>query len=82
MLRPGRTTIQGEINSIKLSMNLNTQSADINVNPSHRLADIVGTMIAMLTLVLPLFVIAHYSSVDFENPNLQSMNYNLNGNRK
>jgi len=30
--------------------------------PTQRLADIVGTMIALVTLTLPLFVIAHYSS--------------------
>lgn len=29
---------------------------------SHRLADIVGTAIALLTLTLPLWIIAHYSS--------------------
>ncbi|HEY9779156.1 MAG TPA: hypothetical protein V6D09_03310 [Leptolyngbyaceae cyanobacterium] len=28
----------------------------------HRLADIVGTAIAVLTLTLPLFAIGHYSS--------------------
>lgn len=62
-------------------MNSNTQSADINHHPSHPLADVVGTIIAMLTLVLPLFVIAHYSSADMGNPDLQSMNYRLENNR-
>ena len=63
-------------------MNLNTQSADINDHPSHPVADVVGTIIAMLTLVLPLFVIAHYSSTNIENPNLQSMNYKLDNHKK
>lgn len=30
--------------------------------PPHKLADFVGTLIAVLTLTLPLFIIAHYSS--------------------
>ncbi|BAZ04242.1 hypothetical protein NIES3974_08740 [Calothrix sp. NIES-3974] len=63
-------------------MNSNTQSADINVHRTHRLADVVGTMIAMLTLVLPLFVTAYYSSLNIENPNLQSMNYKLENHQK
>ncbi|MBF2065678.1 MAG: hypothetical protein IGS39_14835 [Calothrix sp. C42_A2020_038] len=46
-------------------MNSNSQSANADTS-SHRLADIVGTFIAILTLALPLFVIAHYSSSDVE----------------
>ncbi|MEH2324106.1 MAG: hypothetical protein V7K32_11120 [Nostoc sp.] len=42
-------------------MNSNSQSANTDTY-SQRLADIVGTAIAMLTLTLPVFVIAHYSS--------------------
>jgi hypothetical protein len=46
-------------------MNSNSQSANVDTS-SHRLADIVGTFIAILTLALPLFVIAHYSSNNAE----------------
>ncbi|BDA66587.1 hypothetical protein RIVM261_054040 [Rivularia sp. IAM M-261] len=46
-------------------MNSNSQSANVD-SSSHRLADIVGTFIAILTLGLPLFVIAHYSSNNVE----------------
>lgn len=38
-----------------------SQSVNVRENTSHRLADIVGTAIALLTLTLPLLVIAHYS---------------------
>jgi hypothetical protein len=48
-------------------MNSNSQSANVDVDtPPHRLADIVGTLIAILTLGLPMFVIAHYSSNNVE----------------
>lgn len=43
-------------------MNSDTQSVNSNDMYSHRLADIVGTVIGLLTLTLPLFIIAHYSS--------------------
>jgi len=43
--------------------------------PSQRLADIVGTVIALVTLTLPLFVIAHYSSDSVEV--LQQITYPL-----
>ncbi|NJK27888.1 MAG: hypothetical protein HC925_04280 [Coleofasciculaceae cyanobacterium SM2_3_26] len=33
--------------------------------PSHKLAEIAGTCIALLTLTLPLFAIAHYSADRF-----------------
>ncbi|MBW4663701.1 MAG: hypothetical protein KME01_05775 [Chroococcus sp. CMT-3BRIN-NPC107] len=39
-------------------------SSTPSANPSrstHRLADILGTAIALLTLTLPLWVIGHYS---------------------
>lgn len=39
-----------------------SQSANSSERYSHRLADIVGTAIALLTLTLPLLAIAHYSS--------------------
>ncbi|NDJ24596.1 hypothetical protein GS682_23720 [Nostoc sp. B(2019)] len=56
-------------------MNSNSQSANAYTY-SHRLADIVGTAIALLTLTLPVFVIAHYSSPDVQN-NQQPLTYNL-----
>lgn len=40
-------------------------SSTPSANPprsTHRLADILGTAIALLTLTMPLWVIAHYSS--------------------
>lgn len=43
-------------------MNSDSQSAKPPDTYSHRLADIVGTLIAVVTLTLPVFVIAHYSS--------------------
>ncbi|KYC38185.1 hypothetical protein WA1_38225 [Scytonema hofmannii PCC 7110] len=43
-------------------MNSNSQSVNQSDTYSHRLADIVGTGIGLLTLTLPLFIIAHYSS--------------------
>jgi hypothetical protein len=47
-------------------MTSNSQSANAQTY-SHRLADIVGTIIAMLTLTLPLFVIGHYSDNGIES---------------
>ena len=57
-------------------MNLNSQSANSSDTYSQRLADIVGTLIALITLTLPVFIIAHYSSVNVEN-NQPSLTYNL-----
>lgn len=37
-------------------------SANSSDNPSSRWAEFMGAVIALLTLTLPLFVIAHYSS--------------------
>ncbi|MEH1795753.1 MULTISPECIES: hypothetical protein [unclassified Nostoc] len=48
-------------------MNSNSQSANSTDTYSQRLADIVGTAIALLTLTLPVFVIAHYSSTNVQN---------------
>jgi lipopolysaccharide/colanic/teichoic acid biosynthesis glycosyltransferase len=48
-------------------MNSNSQSANSTDTYSQRLADIVGTAIALLTLTLPVFVIAHYSSTNAQN---------------
>lgn len=57
-------------------MNLNSQSANSSDTYSQRLADIVGTLIALITLILPVFIIAHYSSANVENSQ-PSLNYNL-----
>ncbi|MBD2197176.1 MULTISPECIES: hypothetical protein [Calothrix] len=56
-------------------MNSNSQSANTDTY-SHRLADIVGTAIALLTLTLPVFVIAHYSSTNLPY-NQPSLTYSL-----
>jgi hypothetical protein len=55
-------------------MNLNSQSANSSDTYSQRLADIVGTAIALITLILPIFIIAHYSSPNVEN-NQPSLNH-------
>lgn len=39
-----------------------TPSANSSARSSHRLADIIGTAIALLTLTLPVWVIVHYSA--------------------
>lgn len=57
-------------------MTSNSQSANAETY-SHRLADIVGTIIAMLTLTLPLFVIGHYSSNGIESSSQQPVTYSL-----
>ncbi|WP_341525676.1 hypothetical protein WKK05_24260 [Nostoc sp. UHCC 0302] len=57
-------------------MNSNSQSTNSADTYSHRLADIVGTAIALLTLTLPVFVIAHYSTRDVQN-NRPAMTYNI-----
>ncbi|MCC5659304.1 hypothetical protein LC608_20455 [Nostoc sp. XA010] len=58
-------------------MNSNSQSANTDTY-SQRLADIVGTAIALLTLILPVFVIGHYSSTDVPN-NQQPLVQNFKG---
>ncbi|MEA5620255.1 hypothetical protein VB711_20740 [Cronbergia sp. UHCC 0137] len=57
-------------------MNPNSQSANSPDTYSQPLADIVGTAIALLTLILPVFVISHYSSPDVQN-NQQPLTYHL-----
>jgi hypothetical protein len=57
-------------------MNLNSRSANSSDTYSQRLADIVGTVIALITLTLPVFIIAHYSSANVEQ-NQPSLTYNL-----
>lgn len=57
-------------------MDSNSQSANTEELPSQRLADVVGTAIAMLTLTLPMFVIGHYSSSSLQG-NRQPLTYNL-----
>ncbi|HEY9653556.1 MAG TPA: hypothetical protein V6C95_23045 [Coleofasciculaceae cyanobacterium] len=43
-------------------MESSSPSANTSDPHPHRWAEIIGTVIALLTLTLPLFVIAHYSS--------------------
>ena len=57
-------------------MDSNSQSANTEELPSQRLADVVGTAIAMLTLTLPMFVIGHYSSSSVKDKR-QPLTYNL-----
>lgn len=56
-------------------MNSDSQSASPPDTYSHRLADIVGTLIALVTLTLPVFVIGHYSNSVPTNP--QPITYQL-----
>jgi hypothetical protein len=60
-------------------MHSNTQSADSADTYPHRLAEIVGTAIGLLTLTLPLFVIGHYSSSSVQNDQLP-ITYNVKTN--
>lgn len=55
-----------------------SKSANSPDRYSHRLADIVGTAIAMMTLTLPLLVIAHYSSSNVQS--VQPITYGLQRN--
>ena len=57
-------------------MDSNSQSVNTEEFPCQRLADVVGTAIAMLTLTLPMFVIGHYSSSNVQD-NRQPLTYNL-----
>ncbi|MEA5551101.1 hypothetical protein VB713_08960 [Anabaena cylindrica UHCC 0172] len=57
-------------------MNSNSPSANSPDTYSQRLADIVGTAIALITLILPVFIISHYSSPDVQN-NQQQLTYHL-----
>ncbi|ARV57615.1 hypothetical protein BZZ01_02285 [Nostocales cyanobacterium HT-58-2] len=57
-------------------MHSNIQSAESADTFSHRLAEIVGTVIGLLTLTLPLFVIAHYSPSSVQNDQ-QSITYHV-----
>ncbi|MBD2343875.1 hypothetical protein [Anabaena subtropica] len=56
-------------------MNSDSQSASPSDTYSHRMADIVGTIIALVTLTLPVFVIGHYSTDVPNNP--QPITYQL-----
>lgn len=52
-----------------------SQSANPGGESPHRLADIIGTAIALLTLTVPLLTIAHYSSSNAKL--VQPMSYPL-----
>ncbi|MBD2570727.1 hypothetical protein [Anabaena lutea] len=56
-------------------MNSNSQSANSSDTYSQRLADIVGTAIALVTLILPVFIISYYSSPDVQNSQQQLTYY-------
>lgn len=53
-----------------------SQSASSSEKYSHRLADIVGTAIALLTLTLPLIAIAQFSDNSIQS-NVQPISYQL-----
>ncbi len=86
MVRVGLQERPSEVNSLNSSrlhlgsqqffMDSSSQSANSSERYSHRLADIVGTAIALLTLTLPLFVIAHYSSSSLQSQ-VQPITYTL-----
>ena len=57
-------------------MNLNSPSANSSDTYSQRLADIVGTVIALITLTLPVFIIAHYSAPNVDK-NQPPLSYHL-----
>ncbi|HEY9851797.1 MAG TPA: hypothetical protein V6D28_20160 [Leptolyngbyaceae cyanobacterium] len=61
-------------------MNSTEQAANSPDRPPARMADIVGTFIALLTLTLPIFTIAHYSSNNVEA--LQNITYPLPNQRE
>ncbi|QIZ72864.1 hypothetical protein HCG48_21560 [Oxynema aestuarii AP17] len=54
-------------------MESGSPSASSAEKPPHRLSQFVGTLIALLTLLLPIFAIAHYSPSN-QNP-LPQRNY-------
>ncbi|MBD2293904.1 hypothetical protein H6G06_10455 [Anabaena sphaerica FACHB-251] len=62
-------------------MNSNSQSANTPDTYSQRLADIVGTAIALVTLTLPVFIISHYSSPNVQNYQ-QNLTYHLTRSQK
>jgi hypothetical protein len=49
-------------------MEAESRSASSGDRPTPKLANVIGTLIAMLTLTLPLVVVAHYSSADSPAP--------------
>ncbi|MUL39242.1 hypothetical protein [Gloeocapsopsis dulcis] len=53
-----------------------SQSVSSAEKPSHKLADIVGTVIALLTLTVPLVAIAQYSDRNILT-NVQPISYPL-----
>ncbi|MBD2132849.1 MAG: hypothetical protein ACKO9I_24210 [Sphaerospermopsis kisseleviana] len=58
-------------------MNSNSQSAKPPDTYSQRVADIVGTAIALVTLTLPVFIISHYSSPIVPNHHPSTLTYDL-----
>jgi lipopolysaccharide/colanic/teichoic acid biosynthesis glycosyltransferase len=60
----------------KLFMDSNGPSTNLSNTYSQRVADIVGTAIALLTLIMPVLIIFHYSSPEAQNPP-QPVIYNL-----
>ena len=49
-------------------MDIGSRSNRASQQPDHRVANVVGTLIAVLTLILPAFVILYYSQFNSEAP--------------
>lgn len=49
-------------------MESDSQPASLPERSTHRLAEFVGTVIALLTLILPLLAITHYSPSQLQTP--------------
>lgn len=45
-------------------MESSSQASEPPERTSHKLANFIGTLIALLTLAVPLVAIAHFSSID------------------
>lgn len=56
-------------------MDIGSRSNRASQQSNHRVANVVGTLIAVLTLILPAFVILYYSQLNSEIPS--SDNYAL-----
>ena len=75
-----RESTSKKSDEFQICMDANSQSAKPPDTYSHRLADIVGTAIALVTLTLPVFVIAHYSTDVSNNPQPQTYTMPIRGN--
>lgn len=49
-------------------MDIGSRSNRASQQPDHRVANIIGTLIAVVTLILPAFVIFYYSQFSSQTP--------------